>query len=412
MTHPRRRSIARVVASAAASLALALGVALPASASSVATLVPGSVGFQQIVAWNGLLYGGTDQGLSAFDGTTMTLVPGSPTSPSEFVEYDGDLWMIAQETGGGDNSLWRYDGSVFEEFVAGAALLQPPVVAPDGLLYLVTAAEVAPGVFDTFLTSTDGTQAGTFAVPASPNDVGVIALDPNGFLVLTAGADETLWTYDGVAVFAAVTLGGDPVQIPALWTLPASGVVAFPGEETATPGTTYAYVWDGATVQRYGSATSPWGFVEYLGAVYYVANDGGERLMSATPSVAGSEAAVTPSIPGGYPDRVLGGVLYLSAENAAGDNTPHTFDGTTLTELTPAVRGGWSFTEYGGDLYFLAQIASETPGLWRLDESSGVPAAPTLPPTGFEVSPLLIAVAAVLVVGGAVILVVARHRRA
>jgi hypothetical protein len=404
VTDPRRRTFPRVLTTAVAVLALSLAPALPASAAPVVSEVPDGVFVDAIIEYDGLLYTGDGVNLRTFDGTTFTTVPGAPSAPHNFVEYLGDLWMLAGSTS--DPSLWRFDGTTFTEIAPVTG--QPVVIG--GRLYLIT---VDPGTGDRFLAFHDGTAL--TSPPSSPNDVGEIAAGPAGVVVLTASADRTLWTFDGTSTFAEVPHAGAPVNADSLTTV--SGRLLFEGQETAGDDDT-AYAWDGAAFTKLGAsgggAVDPGCFFDYDGALYYAANDGTRRLFTANPTTAGSEAAVTPSIPSGCLRFLAAdGTLYLQAQGTGGNATLHTWDGTTLTELDSVGDFPGDFVEYGDKIYFVAQPTSETPALFVLEDvvTPTTPTVPTLPPTGDEVSPVLFVLAAALVLGGVGVLVARGSRR-
>ncbi len=411
MTHPRRPRL-RVLAASAAALVLVLAPALPAAAAPVVEEVPGGLLASSIVEYEGLLYLGSDSGLRSFDGTTFTPVPGSPDHARDFVEYLGDLWMIGGDPTAGQASLWRFDGAAITQVEPFA--LNPVVIG--GLLYL----ELGDALGDWVVASHDGVT--TTPAPGSPTDVSSLVAGPNGEIVYTSGSPRKLWTFDGVATHAEVPHAGAPVDVRDPVNLP--GALAFSAEEN--PGDDLAaYTWDGSAFTKLGvsggGAIEPGCFVEEAGTLYYAADDGTARMFSATPGLAGSETAVTPTIPSGCPRYVAtDGTFYLQALGAAGaDPTLHTWDGATLVQLDAVGAFPKDFVEYGGKLYFIAQPVSETPALFVLEDVATTPTAPvaptppTLPPTGDEVSPLAIGLGALLVVGGAgILLVVARRRRA
>lgn len=401
-TPRRRRPFARAAVTALAVAALVLGASAPAQAAPVVSEVPDGIFIDSIIEYDGLLYTGDGIRLRTFDGTTFTTVAGAPSAPHNFVEYLGDLWMLAGSTS--DPSLWRFDGTTFTEI--GPAVGQPVVIA--GRLYFIS---VDPGTGDRFLAWTDG--AAVTIPPGSPDDVGEIALGPTGGVVLTATVTRILLTFDGVATFAAVPHAGAPTDIDGVRTL--GGRLFFDGQEAGSPDGT-AYTWDGAAFTKLGvpggGATDAGCFLEYAGALYYGANDGARRMFTADPAVAGSEAAVVPTIPAGCPRYVAtDGTFYLQAQGTGGDATLHTWDGTTLTELDSVGDFPGDFVEYGGKIYFVAQPVSETPALFVLEDVTSTPTAPTLPATGAQVSWWLIAVAALLVGGGVGILAFRGRRR-
>jgi LPXTG-motif cell wall-anchored protein len=404
VTNPPRRPLPRLLAAAVAALALSLVPALPASAAPVVSEVPDGIFIGAIIEYDGLLYTGDGVNLRTFDGTTFTTVPGAPSAPQAFVEYLGDLWMLAGSTS--DPTLWQFDGTTFTEWVDAAG--QPVVIG--GRLYFVAVDPVTSG---RSLGWIDGT---TMTIPpASPSNVSEIALGPTGGVVFTATTARTLWTFDGSATFTELPAPAAPVDVNEL-TLIGSRLF-LDGEETAG-GDNTAFTWDGTAFTKLGAsgggAKDSGCFLEYAGALYYGADDGTRRMFTADPAVAGSETAVVPSIPGGCPRYVAtDGTFYLQAQGTGANPTLHTWDGTTLTELDSVGSGPSDFVEYGGKIYFVAQPVSETPALFVLEDVTApvVPAAPTLPNTGATVSWWLIGVAALLVGGGVGILAFRGRRR-
>ncbi len=404
MTNPPRRPLSRLLAAAVAALALSLVPVLPASAAPVVSEVPDGIFIGAIIEYDGLLYTGDGVNLRTFDGSTFTTVPGAPSAPEAFVEYLGDLWMLAGSTG--DLSLWRFDGTTFTDF--GSAAGQPVVLG--GRLYFIA---IDPLTFERVVAWTDGST--TTIVPASPTNVGEIALGPTGELVFTATTARTLWTFDGTATFTERAAPAAPVDISELTLL--GSRILFDGEQTAGDDST-AFAWDGTAFTKLGAsgggAKDSGCFREYAGTLYYGADDGTRRMFTADPAVAGSETAVVPAIPGGCPRYVAtDGTFYLQAQGTGGNPTLHTWDGTTLTELDSVGDFPSDFVEYGGKIYFVAQPVSETPALFVLEDVTPpvVPAAPTLPNTGATVSWWLIGVAALLVGGGVGILAFRGRRR-
>ncbi|WP_395639694.1 LPXTG cell wall anchor domain-containing protein [Pseudolysinimonas sp.] len=400
MPTPRsRRPFVRALTAAVAVGALVFGSALPAHAAPVVSEVAGGELVASLTEYGGLLYLGSENGLQSFDGTTFTTIPGAPESPRDFVEYLGDLWMVGGPVTNADAAeLWRFDGTTLSQYTADG---RDPVVV-GGTLYFLSGA-----VGSELLTRTDGTTTVVEAGP--PTDVKEIALAPTGDVALTVGTARVLWTFDGTA-FTQVVQAGAPVNVDGLRTL--SGVLAFDGQATAGDDDT-AYTWDGTAFSQLGTADLVGCFVEDAGTLYYVGNDGSSRMFSATVSVAASEAPVTPTIPSGCPQFVASdGTLYLRAQGTGGNPTLHTWDGTTLTELDSVGDFPTGLVEYGGKIYFSAQATTETPSLFVLEDVTSTPTAPTLPATGAQVSWWLLAVAAVLLAGGAGILVVRGRRRA
>lgn len=389
----------RALATALAAGALVLGSSLPAHADPVVSQVVGGELVASITEYNGLLYLGSEAGLQSYDGTTFTTIPGSPESPRDFVEYLGDLWMIGGPVTDADAAeLWRFDGTSISQYAADG---RDPVVVGSMLYFL------SGTVGSELLTHTDGTTTVVEAGP--PIDVKEIALAPTGDVALTVGASRLLWTFDGTT-FTQVLPVGAPVNVDGLRTL--SGVLAFDGQATAGDDDT-AYTWDGTAFTQLGTADLASCFVEDAGTLYYVGNDGTSRMFSATVSVAASEAPVTPTIPSGCPQYVASdGTFYLRAQGTGGNPTLHTWDGTTLTELDSVGDIPTGLIEYVGKIYFSAQATSETPSLFVLEDVTSTPTAPTLPATGAQVSWWLLAVAALLLAGGAGILVVQGRRRA
>lgn len=365
--------------------------------------VPGGFLVSSLVEYQGLLYGGSETGLQSFDGTTFATIPGAPESPRDFVEYLGDLWFVGGDLTGPTPTLWRFDGTAPTQV---EPLARNPVLI-GGLLYV----ELGDGLGGWVLASTDG--IATTPAPASPTDVSSLAAGPNGEIVYTSGSPRMLWTFDGTATHAQVMHAGAPVDVYGTTSLP--GALLFGAEESPGDDDT-AYMWDGAAFTKLGAsgggAIDPACFVLDSGVLFYGANDGARRLFSATPGVAASEVATTPNAPQGCPRHIAtDGTFYLQAQGAGGNPTLHTWDGTTLTQLDTVGDFPTDFVEYDGKLYFTAQPISETPALFVLEDVTTSPAAPTLPPTGGEVSPVLLALAAALVLGGAAILVVRGVRR-
>ena len=400
MTTPRRHPFPRVLAVVAAAVALALAPALPAQAAPVVTEVPGGEYVYSLGEYDGLLYLGSESGLQSYDGTTFTTIPGAPESPRHFVEYLGDLWMVGGPLTGPERSLWRFDGTTI---VQVEALAFDPVVI-DGLLYFALG-DSGTGLWT--MASHDGTATTSYGGP----DIGELAAGPNGEIVFTASTPVSLWVFDGISTFSEVIDPGAPEDVYGLELV--GGVLAFGARETPGDDAT-AYTWSGSAFTKLGAtgggAADPDCFLVDGGVLYYSANDGVRGMFSATPGVAASEAAVS-GVPNGCPRYVAtDGTFYLQAQGTGGEPTLHTWDGTTLTELDSVGDFPTNFVEYGGKLYFSAQPVSETPGLFVLEDVT-TPTGPTLPPTGAEVSPLLIALAALLVLGGAAALVIARRRR-
>jgi LPXTG-motif cell wall-anchored protein len=391
----------RAVAAALAAGALILGSALPAHAAPVVSEVAGGELISSLVEYQGLLYLGSEAGLQSYDGTTFTVIPGAPESPRNFVEYLGDLWMIGGDvTTPGDAVLWRFDGTTFTSIYPASG--QPFVSG--GLLYHVG---LDPVLGERHLVWQDGV-ATVFPPPGDPADVSEVAAGPNGEIVLTAGATRSLLVFDPVAT-TFTPVAGSPVNVDQLSTV--GGALVFDGQVTAGDPDT-AYSWDGTTVTSLGAAEDPICFVADGGALYYGADDGATRLFSAIPGVAASEAVVSPDVPMGCPRYVAtDGTFYLQAQGTGGNPTLHTWDGATLTELDSVGDFPRGLTEYGGKIYFTAQPISETPALFVLEDVTPTPAAPTLPDTGGQVSWWLLAVAALLLAGGAGILVAEGSRR-
>lgn len=405
MTTSRRRSFPRVLAAAAAVLTLSLAPALPAHAAPVVSEVPGGFLVGSLVEYQGLLYGGSETGLQSFDGTTFATIPGAPESPRDFVEHLGDLWFVGGDLTGPTPTLWRFDGTTPTQV---EPLARNPVLI-GGLLYF----ELGDGLGGWVLASTDGTT--TSPAPASPTDVSSLAAGPNGEIVYTSGSPRMLWTFDGTATHAPVMHAGAPSDVDGVNLLAGAGALAFAAAENPGDDET-AYLWDGTAFTKLGAsgggAIDPGCFLLHAGVIHYGANDGTRRMFSATPGVAGSELPVTPTIPAGCPRFVAtDGTFYVQAQGTGGDPTLHTWDGTTLTELDSVGDFPDDFVEYGGKLYFTAQPISETPALFVLEDVTTTPTAPTLPPTGGEVSPGVVVIAAALLLGGAGILLLARRRR-
>ena len=394
----------RALAAGLGAVALVLGSALPAHAAPVVSEVPGGELVASLTEYQGLLYLGSEAGLQSYDGTTFTTIPGAPESPRDFVEYLGDLWMVGGPvTTPALASVWRFDGTTVTQYeVFGRS---PVVVGAD--LYFI----LGNALGDSFLARTDGTT--TTVDAGSPSNVVRIARDPNGTIALVAGASRTLWTYDG-ATFVEEVLPGAPVNVDQLQTL--AGAVVFDGQAILGDPDA-AYTFDGTAIARLGAAvgaaTDVGCFLENGGALYYGGNDGTRRMFSAVAAVAATEAPVTPTVPAGCPRYVAtDGTFYLQAQGTGGNPTLHTWDGTTLTELDSVGDFPNGLLEYGGKIYFTGQPITETPALFVLADVATTPTAPTLPDTGGQVSWWLLAVAAMLLAGGAGILVVQGRRPA
>lgn len=391
----------RALATALAAAALVLGTTLPAHADPVVSQVTGGELVASITEYQGLLYLGSEAGLQSYDGTTFTTIAGAPESPRDFVEYLGDLWMVGGPlTTPTAASLWRFDGTTITQYALYGR--NPVVIGAD--LYFIAGTPLG----DTFLGRTDGTT--TTVDPGSPDDVVRIARDPNGLIALVADPERTFWTYDG-ATFVERTLPGTLENVDQLQTL--AGAVVFDGQVTAGADDT-AYTWDGSATAKLGVADDVGCFLEDAGLLYYLGDDGTSRMFSATVGSAASESAVTPTIPAGCP-RYIGsdGTFYLQAKvTPAANPTLHIWDGATLTELSSDADFPVQFIEYNGKIYFSAQPISETPQLFVLEDiTPAAPTGPLLPPTGGEISWWLIPVAALLVLGGAGVLVVRGIRR-
>lgn len=418
------RSVSKLVAVGSA-LLLAVGMSMFGATAAFAApdtdieLVPGAPeSADSFVEYDGLLYfsgfNGSDSVLFSFDGTTSTEVVGggvpSPSGPFSPLVYDGVLYFGGYD---GGYALFSWDGTDFAKVSDVAPAFSsdsPPFVVYNGLLYFTEWDLIS----DYVLHSWDGTDVeivlggGTAPTTTAPNAFTFVVY--GGVLYFGAnGSGNALYSWDG-ADFATVTGSGDPAPTDVDSFIVYNGVLYFEGWN----GSAYVlYSWDGTafTVATGGGDPAPTQVdspVVYAGALYFVGFDGVPYLYSwdgtdYTKITGGAGSAPTPT----YPDELIvyDGVLYFNADGAV-SGTLHSWDGSVFTVYPDPPFSLYSSIVYNGVLYLSGEDAAGNELLWSLRHRSD----PALAATGAEAS-VPLGIAGASVIAGALILLTVRRRK-
>ena len=336
---------------------LILANAATASAQTAELAVdinPGAAGGfpSDLVEYNGELYMFADDGttgfeLYAFDGTDVNLVadinPTGDTRPLDKVVLGNELFFTIEDLDGSNSrDIYKYDGSTItfiKDLVPGGGTNNP---------HLLTVFNNELYYFD--IESTYG---------------------------------HELWKYDGAttSLVADIKPGTDGSGVNELFVF--NGALYF----TANDGTHGVELWkhDGATTSlvadiRPGSAGSnPTHFVIYNNALYFQANEGihGEELWmydGSTTTLAIDINPTTSSSPGHF--AVYNGDLYMAAENSELTGRElFKYDGTTATLVEDIYVGDRNsgpvrLFVFNDELFFAAATAAFNRELWKYDGTS------------------------------------------
>jgi len=402
------RNFLAVSSAVALAGALALGGASAAQATTTYSApeqiegAPANVGTSS-VEYNGLLYvtvyaGGDNFPLESFDGSSFSVLPGSPNNAQNFVVWNGELFF----SGLNDSGLWEiysFDGTTFTAATDIHNSLNPEqlVVGADNELFFTADNPIHGGVtlYATF--SAGVTLSGAIDAYARTTADAINGLVFfNNWVWFTAYNDdvpsleranntETNEVGTGLSCDAGLVWNGalyrtcsNDVLGEHLWVLTAGDAL-------------YAVA---------HSPLSPRELTPFDGKLYFLAQGSGEEtaLYSFDGSVF-TEWVGGPVLPAEL--TVVGDTLMMSfgLSKETTDDGISLFDGAAFTEMRSSVHGASLLMSYAGSLYFSGVLDPTDPyTFWRISPVD--PSAAALASTGVSAGATSVSVISGLIAGG------------
>lgn len=338
--------------------------------------------------------------LHSYDGATVVpYADVSPASPSDFVEFEGELYFAG--TSGAPRNLWAFgDGTPYvptgsPDHVAGVTIFGETIV--------LAGTDGGPSQLYTFDGSAFTPVPGS---PGSPSHL-VASGDVLYFIGVDAGV-QYLYEYDGVS--ASVVTGSSDANL--VQPVAFDGAIYF-SRYNGVDNLLHRY--DGTTLEPVpDSPTFPSSMVVFEESLYLTGDVGGTFPLIRFDGTAFEPMADSPTDPeNGF---VYAGRLFFGASEGMDTRTLWSTDGAVFVEHSDLAWNPGHFVSYRGSLYFSAQNAGGVgSSVWRLTLVDPVTpgAQPVLPATGGAASPtVLLPIVAGTLALGAVALALGRRRSA